>query len=250
MLILYGWKFQAFSQQAAIQIPFTSEVIGAYVDRPGDLYILLDTRRLIKYSKEGKLLHEFKLTDIPTVFEPRDGSRTFAYYRTRNLAGFIHFGMEPTTRLNEEYAVEPMLVCSAGDQGIWILDRADYSLKRVNLARSKVDVEFPLPMDIHGNIVSMREYQGYLFLLYGQTRILIFSGMGKLLRSITGHDIRFFNFIGEELYYTDNGVLHFYDLFDSTQRQEPAEAGSRFVLLTDEARFAVYPDKAMIFRAR
>lgn len=238
----------AFSQQPEIEISCTSEIVEAYVDRPGDLYIQFINEHFLKYSKEGKLLQQFKPKEAPTVFEPRDGSRAFTYYQKRNLAGFSSFGTEPSTPLSEEFAIEPGLACSSGDLGMWVLDQADNSLKRINLSQYKVEIEFQLPAELKGTIRQMREYQGYLFLLGGQTRLFVFSGMGKLLKSFEGKEIRFFNFIGEELYYNDMDALRFYDLFDGTQRQEQAEPGARFILLTDEARFVVYRDKVAIFR--
>jgi len=234
--------------QSTTEIALPDEAVKAFVDRPGDLYIQLKNKRLLKFSKEGRLLGECRLKEEPVVFEPRDGSRTFAYYRGRNLAGFAGFGTEPSSSIKEEFAIEPWLACSAGDQGMWLLDRADFSLKRVNLSSQKTEVEFSLPRELQSDTVHMREYQGFLFLQAGRNQLAIFNGFGKLLKKITGQQVRYFNFIGEELYYADNDRLHFYDLFDGTGRIETCEPGSRFILLTDEARFVVYPNRITILR--
>lgn len=250
-LLLILCVYPVRSQTPELEIQFASEVVNAYVDRPGDLYIQLKNDRLLKYNAKGKLIQEFKPKETPTLFEPRDGSRTFSYYRKKNLAGFTTFGLEPTTSLSEEFAVEPWLVCSAGDRNIWILDRADYSLKRVNLGLSKVEIEFRLPEEVlEVGVLHLREYQNFLFLLDARSRIFVFNGLGKLLRNFTGNNIHYFNFIGEELYYSDSGQLHFFDLLDGTLRHQPAEPSASFILLTDEARFTVYPNKVTISHTR
>jgi hypothetical protein len=247
-LLLAAAGLSVYAQQPGVEIALPGEAVNAFVDRPGDLYIQVRNERLLKYSKDGKLLGEFRPKEAPTVFEPRDGARMFAYYRKRNLAGFTGFGTEPVTTLHEEFAVEPWLACSAGDKGIWILDRADFSMKRVNLTSLKTEIEFTLPQEFQHDNIQMREYQGFLFLLVGQNRLVLFNGFGKRLKILTGQQLRFFNFIGEDLYYADNDTLHFYNLFDGTQRSEPADPSARFILLTDEARFVVYPGKVVITR--
>ncbi|QOI97558.1 MAG: hypothetical protein HRU69_08680 [Flammeovirgaceae bacterium] len=246
-LLLVYFSLPVAAQQAGIEIILSAEPVNAFIDRPGDLYIQLKNDQIIKYSKEGKLIGEFKPKESPTIFEPRDGSRTFTHYRARNLAGFTGFGSEPKTPINEEFAIEPWLACSAGDQGMWILDKADYSLRRINLASLKTEAEFTLPAGLHGNVELLREYQGFLFLLIN-SQIHIFSGFGKQLKTIPGEEIRWFNFIGEELYYADKGRLNFYDLFDGTQRKEYTDSTALFILLTDEVRYAVYPGKMVISR--
>lgn len=248
LIILHVCIWCAGFAQPQTEITLIDEAVNAFVDRPGDLYIQLKNKQLLKFSKEGKLLGECTLKDFPVIFEPRDGSRTFAYYRKRNLAGFSSFGTEPSSTINEEFVVEPWLACSAGDRGMWILDHADFSLKRINLISQQTEVDFQLPRALQTDTVTMREYQGFLFLQAGQKSLAIFNGFGKLLKKITGEQIRFFNFIGEELYYADTDRLHFYDLFDETQRTENCEPGSRFILLTDEVRYVVYTNRITIIR--
>lgn len=247
LLLLAYYSLPVMAQHVGTEIILTSEPVNAFIDRPGDLYIQLKNDRILKYNKEGKLLDEYKPAEAPTIFEPRDGSRTFTYYRTRNLAGFTGFGSEPKTPLSEEFAIEPWLACSAGDQGMWILDKADYSLRWINLTSLKTEVEFTLPAALQGNVEQLREYQGFLFLLINN-RIHIFSRFGKQLKTIAGEGILWFNFFGEELYYADKGKLNFYDLFDGTQRTEAGDSSARFILLTDEARYMVYPGKVVISR--
>ena len=49
----------------------------------------------------------------------------------------------------------------------------------------------------------MREYQGFLFLLHQEKGILIFNKMGKWIKTIERPQLKYFNFLGEELYYPE-----------------------------------------------
>jgi hypothetical protein len=88
----------------------------------------------------------------------------------------------------------------------------------------------------------MREYQGFLFILHRVKGIGIFNSMGKHLKTLSGRDIPYFNFLGEEIYYPLNQQLHFYDLFDASVHLQNLPAETRFVLLSDERVFSVYPN--------
>ena len=70
---------------ASIEI---SNVETAYVDRPGDLYVLLKGNTLKKFDIEGVLVSEQTL-DSPTTFDPRDGSRLFFYSQKSQRFAFF-----------------------------------------------------------------------------------------------------------------------------------------------------------------
>jgi hypothetical protein len=223
-----------------------STVVNVYVDRPGDLYLQFSSGTIQKFDINGKLVDEFDPQQKITVFDPRDGARAFTYSQKSRWYSFAYFGSLNKTPLKEEYAIDPLLVCSSGDKNLWILDQADYSLKRINTDRSTVDVEVYLPQTLHTNqlsILSFREYQGFLFLLDERSGIYIFSTMGKLLKHLKGDSISYFNFLGEELYYLQNNTLIFYNLFDTTTRQLEVDPTLQFMLVTDERIYSIYHDR-------
>jgi hypothetical protein len=150
-------------------------------------------------------------------------------------------------RLNPEFAIEPVLVCSSGNQGIWILDKADRSLKRINLSQSTVEWEVPLPDPLKDTEIQfMREYQNFLFILDDKSRLFILNRIGQLVKEIKANSLQWFNFLGEELYYQDGEKIFFYDLFDGSTHEIDAEPTARFTLLSDERRFIVYEKRVMI----
>lgn len=226
-------------------------VQSAYVDRPGDLYVLLKNNKLKKFDIEGKLLSEQVFSDTPTLFDPRDGSRAFVYCSKTQQCSFYSEEIKQSYAIEQQYAVEPFLVCSSGDQQLWIVDRSDWSLKRVMPSQSKVMIEAPIDQKQFSkapDITGLREYQNFLFILEKNTGILIFNSIGKQIKKIPGADIEYMNFLGEELYYKKGDKLYFYDLFDASTREMAIDSTCKYYLLTDARKFLVYENKIEILK--
>lgn len=232
------------AQPTPVEINLPEKPLGAYLDRPGDLYLQFRDG-IKKFDARGKLLQEFKPAQPLTQFEPRDGSRLFEFSSATGRWGFVPFGTDPRTSVPEEYAIEPDWVCSAGDNGLWILDKADYTLKRINLRKGIVEFEFTLPETLRQKTVqAMREYQGFLFIATA-SHLHMFGTLGRLLKTIELSQPDF-DFLGEEVYYRQGNRLQFYNLFDGTQHDEELDPRILFIRLTDEIRYMVYANRVHI----
>ena len=227
-------------------VKFNKPVEQASVDRAGDLYLQLTTGEILKYDTNGILTGTFKADDPVTVFEPRDGARSFAWSRSGKWFSYAYFGSVKKQKIGEEFAIDPWLVVSSGETNIWILDGSDRSLKRINTLENLVEVEVLLPDNLNtpeSDFISMREYQGFLFLLNQQTGIHVFNSMGNQVKVFPGKNIPYSNFLGEELYYPSEGKIQFYDLFDGSTRLEIKDPSTIFELMTDSRIYKIYPDR-------
>lgn len=239
-----GLCFPATAQTGIIEVQLADSPDKVYIDRPGDLY-MKSGARVVRFDISGKISGTWQLPHASVQFEPRDGSRMFYFNAADKTWGFAGFGKTPTSPLPEEYAVEPLLACSSGDLGIWILDGTDHSFKHVNLRKGQVDMEFYLPENLHNKpLLNIREYQSFLFVAT-ENQLYIFSPFGKLLKTLqtSGSD---FDFLGEELYYRKQNRLVFLNLFDGSERYEEIDPEIRFVRLTDERRFEIYSNRLVI----
>jgi hypothetical protein len=234
---------------ASIKVSF---IKSAYIDRPGDLYIIDEHDSLAKFSIDGQFLAKYSMA--VTIFDPRDGARWFVYEETpKKRFGFFSEDLGMLYPVREHYAIEPTMVCASGENQAWILDRADWSLKRVDPAQSRVvadalidQKQFNQPPEF----IFMREYQHFLFLIEKKNGIIIFNSLGHQIKKIVDSDIKTVNFLGEELYYKKGDKLIFYDFFDGTTREMPVDPACKFALLTDVRKYLVYPDKIEIFENR
>jgi hypothetical protein len=226
-----------------------SQVRSEYVDRPGDLYILQQDDSLTKFDLDGKFVEKSSLKSVSN-FEPRDGSRCFLYYKSSQRFGFFARMEGITHTIQQEYAIEPIMACSSGENQAWILDRADWSLKRIDPFKAKVIADAVInqkQFDGPPEFIFMREYQNFLFLIEKSKGIIIFNNLGHQIKNIVDSEITNLNFLGEELYYKKGDKLFFYDLFDGSTRDLPIDRMCKAAILTDVRKFVVYDDRIEIF---
>lgn len=242
-----------FSQTDKIgSLETTSDIVYATVDRPGELYVISGNGTIEKISTQGELLYTFNGETRPSLFDPRDGARIFAYYGDRQEYVFLtpELTVASTNPVDQAHAINPYLVCPAGDFHLVILDTADWSLRKINTKTSSVVWESGIKKSLKENshITYIREYQSFIFLLDNAQGILIFNSLGRFIRSIPIKDLSYFNFLGEELYYLQNNKIHFFDLFTASTRETDFPSPCDFVLLTDERIFMVRGNSIEIFK--
>ena len=243
----------SIAQTKITSISVSGEIIGAYVDRVGELYIHTKSGQIQKFDINGKLISLFKRPETPTLFDPRDGSRLFAFYRNSRKTEFLNpsFDVTHAAVIDSAFVIDPWLVCTSGDHNLWILDSADHSLKKISPATSSVlvDVQFPDEPSIKwSSLTYAREYQGFVFFFEEDKAIHIFNGMGRWIKSIRDSKLRYFNFLGEEIYYPSANDLIFINLFSGEQRKLPITKAFKFALVTDERLFLVHTNSIDFFQ--
>lgn len=224
---------------------------NAYVDRPGDLYIRVSPTKILKFDTLGKAAGELMFEHSATVFDPRDGARMFAYIADSKKASFFSSETKKEILIEEHYAIEPLLVTSAGDHQLWIVDKSDWSVKRIDPRTASVVSEMEIDQKQFANaphFTAIREYQSFLFLIEKNTGILIFNNLGKQVKKIALTDIEYLNFLGEELYYKKGDTLFFYNLFDGTTREQKTDASALYILLTDARQYIVRKNRIDVLK--
>ena len=251
LLILILSSFLAFGQLKKIaSIKTSSDVIYSAVDRAGDFYVVLQSGEIQKYDKNGINLGSYAHEGVPTLFDPANAIRLLVYYKNVQQFTWLSPDLGATTfqTIDSSIAIDVSLICPSGDQNIWILDGADLSLKKVSLRDSRVITEFTVSDQFKENrFTLMREYQNFLFLLDPTTGIFVYNSLGKQIRKIPSAGLAYFNFLGEELYYKEEGKLKFLDLFTAETREMNLPTPTDFVLLTDERMIVATKDQVVIF---
>lgn len=231
----------AMGQQPIKTIRLSGDVVAATVDRPGDVYIQTSDGKIEKFDTDGQLISSLK-GNIPDLFDPRDGARLFGYFSKDAHYTYYNPSFEEVAnyKIDSSFVIEPMLACSSGDHDIWVIDAADKSLRKINVRNSRIDVEVILSsIDRITDIIYMREYQGFVFLLHKSKGISVYSGMGRFLISLGNASTTFFNFLGEELYYPESGKLKYFNLFSAEKHESTLPPEQRFVLITDQRQYRV-----------
>ncbi len=254
-LIIFFFSFltyTAFAQKKITTQNISDEIVFASVDRVGELYLITRTGQIQKFDVNGKLLSVYKNEPGPTLFEPRDGSRLFAFFKASRKIEYWNPSFEASNSfiVDSAFIIDPWLACSSGDHNVWILDAADQTVKKFNPRKSILEADVKFPENISpdfSNINFIREYQGFIFFLDREKGIHIFNGLGKWIKTVSVPHLSYFNFIGEELYYPVEGQLQFLNLFTGEKRKIKLPGTFKIALLTDERLFLVQTNSIDFF---
>jgi len=249
-------QLASFAQLNKVTDLNIANIVAASVDRLGNFYFVLPSGTLQKYDPDGNLLDEVKEGVIPlTLLEPWNPLKVFTYsYSNKMMKHWDHhLTLLEEKPLEASLSITPQLVCPANEvHKAWILDAADYSIKKVNLATNEIEIDAILPKEWasdDSNYVFMREYQNRIFLLDKNKGILMLNMLGKLITTIEVTGLDFFNFMGEELSYRKGSEIMLFDLFTGETRiaasLDPAKTITTSII-TDERLVLITPDKVEI----
>lgn len=249
LLTLMVWG-TATAQTPVQTIDVPVGIHAIYLERSGDFYIHQEDRKLTHVDPTGKIIASASV-EFATIIDPWYGIDVLLYQSPHDYYNLLDTHLEPLDRvaIDPAFAIEPYLVCHSGEKNFWILDRADWSIKRINTARLRVEAEQTLPPAIttDPHLMMMREYQHFLFLLDQQKGIAILNSLGIHIKQLPVSGIEYIGFIGEELYYKVGTTITFYDLFDGTTRTETVDSTVHQILYTDTHIIKSYTNRLEIY---
>ena len=233
--------FAAMSQSPSKKIKefSTQEVNKVSIDRLGNFYLVLEKGVIKKYDTDGNFMNEFSNPEAYpiTILEPWNPLRVFIYCRAQQKIVLLdhHLQFLQAVSIDPSLAIEPYLV-SPSVNNFWILDKADYSLKKIDFNTSRVIEEVSVKMvaGADHDFTFLREYQNELFLIDQKAGIDILSNLGKAIHTFPVKNMNSLGFLGQEIYYLENGKVHFYDLYSEDRHELAVDPSAQFVLLTDE----------------
>lgn len=216
------------------------------VDRLGNFVFIEKSGRMVKYDADGKKIATSQ-KQAATLVEPWFQPTIFVYDRPRQQYNLLdrHFEVSSTHTLDSAWAIEPWLVCPTHDNRLWILDRVDWSLKKVLPTTNQVIQEFNLPIEItnKAEFIHLREYLNLVFLLDRNSGILVLNHLGQLIEHIEIPGLKGFYFFGDEMYFVQNDTLKYFNLLTSQWREHAIPANSAQAIITDERLITLSANK-------
>jgi len=236
LLILLNLNVNAQNQLIKIKEWSAGEIASITVDRIGDFFLIQKKGGIKKYDPDGKLMASLPKRK-PSLIEPWYHPSIFIY--DRKSQKYFSYGRffenVQEHKVAPEFAIEPYLVCPTHDNRLWILDKADYSLKKINPMTNQVVNEFTLEVaSSTPGFTYLMEYQNLLFLQEKNKDIWIVNTLGKIITKIEINNPVNFSFFGQELYYLENNTIKFFDLLTEATREMPIKGDLKFALVTDE----------------
>lgn len=232
-------------------------VTTSSVDRLGNFYFVTPDGILRKYDPDGKPLGETAKSVVPlTLLEPWNPLKVFVYDRSSKKYTHFDHNLEvlEVISLEPSLSISPALFCPANETNKgWVLDEADFTLKRVNLSTKEIEFESTLPEEwvVDPQFVFMREYQNMVFILDKNFGICILNNLGKPIKTIEVKGLTFFNFMGEELCYRKGSDIVLFDLYTAETRKIADVSKFKNVIntvITDERLAVVTSEKVIILK--
>jgi hypothetical protein len=97
LVFLLAAVLPATAQEKIKTLTLSDSIVNAAIDRPGDFYAITATGQIQRFDKDGKLSVLYKADTVPTLFDPRDGARLFAYYSITSFSR-LRFNPCPPTK--------------------------------------------------------------------------------------------------------------------------------------------------------
>lgn len=165
--------------------------LRASADRAGNVLLADAKGSLLMLDSTGRILfrNAGDRPAAPTCLEAWPTLRLFSFFRE-----FQEFRVYDRFLSNNEPQRFPESIgyarcfSPAADENIWLVDDADFALKKVNPLTGQVLVSQALPLVLPkglADVVWLKEYQNQVLLLMGEGQLLVFDNMANLRNRVS-----------------------------------------------------------------
>lgn len=209
------------------------------VDRIGNFFVEQANGRITKYDPDGKMTARVSKTKV-TLLEPWYHPSIFIYKAPQAYSIYDrNFQNRKDYTIDPAIAIEPYLACPTHDNKLWVLDKVDWSAKKINPLTNEVIQEFSINSTTQTDFVFIREYLNLLILVDKNRGIIILNHLGKEIESISVQKPTTVHFFGEDLYYLEQDKLKFFNLTSEERFEISLPPDTHKALLTDERLLTV-----------
>ncbi|MEJ8800859.1 hypothetical protein [Pontibacter sp. H249] len=210
-----------YSHSLAITSPTTISK-----DRNSNIYFLAPGgRSIVRTDSLGNTLGTFSPPTRGRIasIDAWNPMKILLFYEDRQELQLLDRFMRPignTTLQDINYTGTAKAAALASDDSFWLFDETSLTLSKLNMQLRKVTIETPLNLILDKerfNVRQLREYQNMVYLL-DANGIFVFDNLGNYKRKLPVTGVTYINFLGNELYFVQDGVLHFVNLYTSERR--------------------------------
>ncbi|MBW7465600.1 hypothetical protein K0O23_00855 [Pontibacter aydingkolensis] len=197
-------------------------------DRNGNVYFLAPNRSLLRVDSLGLPLGTFSPPTRGRIasIDAWNPMKILLFYEDRQELFLLDRFLRPignTTLPDFNYNGTAKAAALAADDNFWLFDETNLTLSKLDMQLRKVTIETPLNLILEKerfNVKQLREYQNMVYLV-DTNGIFVFDNLGNYKRKIPVADVAYINFLDNELYFVQDGALHFIDLYTSEKRTLP-----------------------------
>jgi len=199
---------------------------AASLDRRGALYVADADNNLYQYGPEGLPLNTYAPTQPGHVAQVEAWNVTstllFNDYRQQLVLLDRFLALIAEVRLADYFDGTVRVATLAPDNHIWLLDESNLVLREFDPNTQRLIQNTPLDLLIgrsRPDFRFLRQYQNNTYLVDRTTGIYVFDNLGTYRKKLPFVGLSMVGFRGDELYYFDAGVIHFFHLYNLSERR-------------------------------
>lgn len=205
---------------------------AASLDRRGALYVADADNNLHQYGPEGLPLNTYAPTQPGHVaqVEAWNVTSTLLFNDDRQQLVLLDrfLALIAEVRLADYLDGTVRVATLAPDNRIWLLDESSLVLREFDPSTQRLIQNTPLDLLIgrsRPDFRFLRQYQNNTYLVDRTTGVYVFDNLGTYRKKLPFVGLNMVGFRGDELYYFDSGVIHFFHLYNLSERRVVLPAG-------------------------
>jgi len=228
-IFLYGFTFfflTSFTSdwQPVKQIPFT-EIASFTTDNLGNVYVVSENI-LLQFDNNGKPLNHYDEKNLGRLvrIDADNPLKLLVFYPDFAQINILNsqLALQSTIQLRAIGIEQPALICNSKiDYGIWVYDRQDFKLKKIDLNLQVIRETANIPQLIGKEINPKFLVEGGKFVLMSDpdVGILFFDQYGTYFKTHPAKNVYYMQATEDELFYVSNGSFYSYNFKTLTEQK-------------------------------
>jgi hypothetical protein len=233
---------------------------AASVDRRGTLYLADKDNNLRQLTTAGQPLNTYSPAQPGhvAVLEAWNQNSVLVFYDDRQQVLLLDRFLAPLSEIRlADYVDGTVRTATLAPDGLlWLLDESNLVLREFDPQALRMVQNTPLDLLIgrsRPDFRFLRQYQNNIYLVDRTSGIFVFDNLGNYRKKLPFTGLDFITFRGDELAYLSGGQLHFFHLYNLTERTQPLPADLdattvRQVLLGDQYAYFVTAKGVQIYQ--
>ena len=205
---------------------------AASLDRRGTLYVADQDNNLRQLSSAGQPLNTYSPVQPGHValVEAWNQNSVLAFYDDRQQVLLLDRFLAPLSEIRlADYLDGTVRTATLAPDGLlWLLDESALTLREFDPQALRVVQSTPLDLLIghsRPDFRFLRQYQNNVYLVDRTSGIFVFDNLGNYRKKLPFAGLDFITFRGDELVYMSGEALHFFHLYNLTERTQPLPTG-------------------------
>ncbi len=231
----------------------TGRPVCVSLDRNSRIFISDEKGNINQYDANGNFLLNYSPPKVGRIslLEAWKTVQVFAFYRDLQQYTLLDRFLNSLSqnRVDEDKLGFVRVATMAADDNLWVFDEVDFSLKKYGLRNQTILLNAPLNLVLDArdyDINFMREYQNSLFINDRNSGILVFDNLGNYRKKLPFEGLTSFGLFHDELYFLVSDQVHFFHLYNLTERIIALPAGRKpLQVLVLEDRLVLFEESGM-----